>query len=197
VPRRANRAAPLEPDTVPFVRWPPPFVDVKEWVTAETKRLQNLAGGEGQTTDMKNKLARARMMAPQIVEELDALNKDVKDFGSEWLPTEAKARMQTTYMNLIMQLKEMYGLGALQKGDMEAVQDILSNPATPWWNPIGNVNQVATTNEQVKKIKQIVAKGLKAAEGSLGGDVNRDPGLPDLRVNALPTEFDRHGNPIK
>jgi hypothetical protein len=45
VPRRANPDDPLEPETVPYVRVPPPHVNKKEWVAAETKRLAALAGG--------------------------------------------------------------------------------------------------------------------------------------------------------
>jgi hypothetical protein len=179
VPRRANRSDPLEPDTVPYVRAAPPYVNVKEWVTAEGKRLQALAGGEGPTTDMRNKLAKARQVAPLVERELNNLNKLVQESGTEYLPTAAKAEMQTTYGNLLMQLKEMYGLGALQAKDIEMVEKLLTDPTSSGWNPLEaaykGVTQKGVTSAQVAKVKQILRDGLIEAERNLGGDPTRVP----------------------
>jgi hypothetical protein len=179
IQRRATRDAPLEPDTAPFVRWPPPFVDGKAWVAQETKRLAALAGGEGPTTDMRNKLAKARQVAPLVERELNSLNKLVQEHGTEYLPTAAKAEMQTTYGNLLMQLKEMYGLGALQAKDIEMVEKLLTDPTASGWNPIEGAykgfTQKGITSAQVAKVKQILRDGLTEAEKNLGGDPTRVP----------------------
>jgi hypothetical protein len=179
VPRRAKREDPLEPETVPFVRWPPPYVDGKAWVAQETKRLQNLAGGEGPTTDMRNKLAKARQVAPLVERELNSLNELVQKHGTEYLPGPAKAKMQSTYTNLLMQLKEMYGLGALQAKDIEMVENLLTDPTSSGWNPFEaaykGLSQEGVTAAQVEKVKQIVRDGLIEAERNLGGDQTKVP----------------------
>jgi hypothetical protein len=140
----------------------------------------------GQTTDMKNKLSKARLTAEVIDRELKSLDDDVKEYGTEYLPTTQKARMQTTYTNLLMQLKEMYALGALQAKDVEMVEALLTNPTSSGWNPIEGMykglTQKTTTASQVAKIKQIVSDGLRAAEGSLGGDPSKVPPAPNPRL---------------
>jgi hypothetical protein len=179
IQRRASRADPLEPDTAPFVRAAPPNTNVKEWVTAETKRLQSLAGGEGPTTDMRNKLAKARQVAPLVERELNNLNKLVQESGTEYFPGAVKAEMQTTYGNLLMQLKEMYGLGALQAKDIEMVEKLLTDPTASGWNPLEaaykGMTQKGVTSAQVAKVKQILRDGLIEAEKNLGGEPGRVP----------------------
>ena len=126
----------------------------------------------GQTTDMKNKLARVRRTASTVEQELDALDKDVKEYGVEFMPGTVKTRMNTTYTNLLMQLKEMYELGALQAHDIEMVKGLISNPTAidPVEGAARSFFQKAITAQQVAKIKQIVKDGRRAAEESLGGD---------------------------
>jgi hypothetical protein len=179
IQRRINIDDPLEPETAPFVRKPPPNVNKKEWVTAETKRLQSLAGGEGPTTDMRNKLAKARQVQPLVERELNSLNELVQKHGTEYVPGETKARMQTTHTNLLMQLKELYGLGALQAKDIEMVENLLTDPTSSGWNPIEGaykgLTQKGVTSAQVEKVKQIVRDGLIEAERNLGGDPTRVP----------------------
>jgi hypothetical protein len=141
---------------------------------AETikKEMEARTGGEV-TTDMKNKLARSRVVAPNLVRELDALAADVKEYGTEYLPTGAKARMETTYTNILMQLKDMYQLGALQAQDLKVVESMLTNPTSSGWNPIEGIykgfTQKTITREQVAKIKQILNDGLRTMEATHGG----------------------------
>jgi hypothetical protein len=128
---------------------------------------------------MRNKLAKARSVQPLLERELDALDNLVKKHGTEYLPTAAKAEMQTTYGNLLMQLKEMYGLGALQAKDIEMVEKLLTDPTSSGWNPVEGIykgfTQEDVTPAQVAKVKQIIRDGMREAERNLGGNPDRVP----------------------
>jgi hypothetical protein len=140
----------------------------------------------GQTTDMKNKLAQARKTKEVIDEQLSVLAKDVKEYGSEYVPGTVKARMQTTYTNLLMQLKDMFALGALQAKDMDVIQGMLTDPTAAGYNPFEALYKQFTqrdvTAQQVETIKQIVNNGLHAAEGALGGDPSTVPRMSSPRL---------------
>jgi hypothetical protein len=158
----------------------------------------------GVTPDMKNKLAQARAMAQQLMPELDSLNDDVKEYGTELYRGPVKTRMQVKKTNIVMMLKDLYALGALQKGDMEQIDQMISDPTSD--NPIDYMIKGATqkdvTDSQVKAIKRLVAMRLQAAESTLGGDPSKvtvplDQGaLGRLKPGGI-IKFDENGNPVQ
>lgn len=59
---------------------------------------------------------------------LSKLKEIVEDVGTEIAPTEAKARMQALYAQYKLDYKEIYGLGALQQGEIDLLDEILKDP---------------------------------------------------------------------
>jgi hypothetical protein len=67
IQRRLNREDPLEPPTVPFVRAPPPHVNIKGWIAGEVERVKKVTGPEGGGEKLTKEQADARAAAGKMI----------------------------------------------------------------------------------------------------------------------------------
>jgi GH24 family phage-related lysozyme (muramidase) len=137
------------------------------------------------TDKMRSDLAMAERTSAGLKTELQRLKTMVGDSGSEFLPTADKARMQTVFTNVQMQLKNLYELGAITGPDMAILGQLITDPTG---NPLDprdwgkGLNIVARNAAQVDEFERIIDTSLQNARSAMGG--SRADGLATPQANA-------------
>jgi hypothetical protein len=187
---RASRADPLEPDTAPFIRKPPPHADVPEWRRKETERIRTLGKPPALTQAMRKDLGDREAVAGALSKSLDRYDKMVNDpeTGTGVIfnqGTPEAARVAAVYEDIILQAKEAYKLGVLNGKDYEILErtledarfgkkGIMEENASVW-------NKGARIHAQVDEAKQALKRKLDAARqayGVSGGSGMTSTGVP-------------------
>jgi hypothetical protein len=115
---------------------------------------------------------------PGLMQQLKDYKSLVAKYGTENLPTEAKAKMQGLHAGILSGIKEAAELGALDNGVIGLVERQIGDP-TGWNLGFGNVWEQAdtkadTTMQTIRNSAASKARayGLDIGEGTLGVDVS-------------------------
>jgi len=91
------------------------------------------------------------------------------DYASRVMPgTESNKMMSTAYIHTMMQLKELYELGALQGPDMLYMEKALADP-TDWkaWSTKSNPKQIRMLRGMLRRSSDPAAQGLPPLDGEM------------------------------
>ncbi len=114
------------------------------------------------TEKQRNALGSATSSALNLGENLDYLDGMVKKHGFESLPNEASRQMRTAYTDALMQMKNVYELGALAGPDLDILEGLLLNPTVQTWD--GMKSFLA----QSKVVREIASRALRSNRAALG-----------------------------
>ena len=109
-------------------------------------------------------LRTAQATASQLFKSIDRIQGLMKDEGSAAFVGDDANALQTEYKNMLMRIKDMYGLGVLQKIDADMINKIVPDPAS------FDALTTSTSNVQNKyeALKNALAEDYASVMGSRG-----------------------------
>jgi hypothetical protein len=106
---------------------------------------------------------------------IETYKTDLKGFGAlDVLNPAARARIGTSYNNMLLQAKEAYNLGVLNGPDYAILQEVITNPASA----VGAITPKKALNDQLDQLDKImsgVGKTVQAVQSDRGRGTYRGP----------------------
>jgi hypothetical protein len=112
------------------------------------------------------------------------------------MPGEARSQVDSVRTNIIMQLKNLYELGAITGPDLPLMEKMISDPSS-WSGAYGTQERVqAQTNELRRILKRTIANTEAGMTGGAPAKPAAPPAGPERR-NLLLEEAKRRGLPVQ
>ena len=137
-------------------------------------------------------LSKIRTAGLNLEGELTRMDDLVKKHGSTIMPGEARAQVDSVRTNIIMQLKNLYELGAITGPDLPLMEKMIADPSS-WGAAYGTQERVqAQTNELRRILKRTIANTEAGMTGGAPAKPAAPPAGPERR-NLLLEEAKRRG----
>lgn len=86
--------------------------------------------GSGKDPKNTSEYRKVDRQLKQVQGSVDSYEKLLNQYGAEVMPGKGKLELRTAYTNLLLDLKDLYNMGALQGPDLELMQQIIMDPTT-------------------------------------------------------------------
>ena len=110
-----------------------------------------------------------------VEDTLSTYERLIKQHGTEYMPGPAKREIETARAQLILELKELYELGALQAPDMVIIEQILADPTTIAANVGGLLTGGGNVNNYISQIS-IIREKIDSSKKRAGIEPNKPKG---------------------
>jgi hypothetical protein len=169
---------------------------------ADPKVVADLTDARGRSGDvpLKNKTdaIKADQAFTQLSQSLDEYQTAVEKTGNVYWDGSDKQDIEARRANIILQAKELYGLGVLNPNDEKIINDILYNPtasANPFSENFGvDPYPTAHVQESVKRFKDMARQKRNALTRIIGmPDVPAPKDEPTTGSNPIDDELRRRG----
>ena len=139
------------------------------------------APGVKLTDSQRTSLGKIKTASLNLNDELTRFDQLVKKHGSTIMPGEARSQVESVRTNIIMQLKNLYELGAITGPDLPLMEKMISDPSS-WGGAYGTEERVTA---QTKELRRILQRTVANTEAGMTGKAPEPP--PGEAPKAGPT----------